>query len=58
MVYEDYRELSAAQLSALTQRAGSPWAQVYGDGSGKLRDVPHQLIREQFVRYTEQTEDV
>ena len=46
-----YRRLANALQSQGT------WAQVYGDGSGKLRDVPHQLIREQFVRYTEQTED-
>jgi len=56
MVYEDYGAFSAAQLSALTQRSGSPWEQVYANGSGKLRDVPHQLIRDQFVQYTEEAE--
>lgn len=56
MVYEDYGAFTAAQLSALTQRTGSPWEQIYANGSGKLRDVPHQLIRDQFVRYAEEAE--
>jgi uncharacterized phage-associated protein len=55
MVYEDYGALAASQLSALTQRAGSPWSQVYGNGSGKLRDIPHRLIRDQFAKYAEET---
>ena len=56
MVYEDYGVFSAPQLSVLTQRNGSPWAQVYANGSGKLRDVPHTLIRYQFVRYAKEAE--
>ncbi len=57
MVYEDYSAFSAGRLSALTQSAGSPWEQVYANGYGKLRDVPHQLIRDQFVRYAEEAEN-
>jgi uncharacterized phage-associated protein len=51
MVYEDYGALSAATLAVLTQREGTPWWLVYADGRGSRRDIPHRLIREQFVRF-------
>lgn len=53
MVYEDYSALSAATLALLTQREGTPWWSIYADGRGARRDIPHRLIREQFVRYAE-----
>jgi len=49
MVYEDYGALDASRLSSLTQRPGTPWARVFADGAGKFRDIPHSLIRSQFV---------
>ena len=48
-VYSDYGKFHAFQLSALTHRAGTPWTQIYGDGSGKFDDIPADLIREHFV---------
>ena len=49
-VYGDYKEFSGSQLSNLTRRGNTPWRQIYADGAGRLRDIPHKLIREQFVQ--------
>lgn len=57
LVYSEYGRLDDAQLSALTQRPGTPWAEIFADGVGENRDVPHRLIREQFVRVTEASEN-
>ena len=48
-VYQDYSGFDASQLSNLTRRGEAPWARVYADGEGRFRDIPHQLIRAQFV---------
>jgi Uncharacterized phage-associated protein len=53
-VYADYGALPSSQLSVFTQSAGTPWAEVYAGGSGKLREIPHSLIRDQFAKIAEE----
>ena len=48
-VYADYGRFHAFQLSALTHREGTPWTQVYKDGSGKFDEIPSEMIRDHFV---------
>ena len=48
-VYQDYRGLQAPALSSLTRRTGAPWKEVFADGAGKFREIPHNLIEAQFV---------
>lgn len=52
----EYGRLSSAQLSALTRGNGAPWTGVYNNGKGRFRDIPHALIRDQFVRFAHQIE--
>jgi uncharacterized phage-associated protein len=47
--YADYGGLQTSRLATLTRAEGTPWAQVFAGGAGKFRDIPHQLIRAQFV---------
>ena len=54
-VHKDYRRLTNRELSQITRRGQSPWAVVYADGQGHLKDIPHNLIREQFVELVEQS---
>lgn len=49
-VYQDYGRFSGSQLSNLTRRGNAPWRHVYAEGAGRFRDIPHALIREQFVQ--------
>ena len=56
MVCEDYGGLDSGRLSLLTQIAGTPWAQVFADGAGEFRDIPHDLVRAQFVEFAEEVE--
>jgi len=48
-IYQNYGNLESWQLSALTRKGNTPWKQVFRDGVGKGRDIPHHLIRAQFV---------
>ncbi len=48
-VYQDYGCFPAARLSALTRRGSAPWSGVFAGGTGRFRDIPHALIRAQFV---------
>lgn len=48
-VYRVYGHFESQQLSALTQRPGTPWAQIFAAGAGSFRDIPHLSIRAQFV---------
>ncbi|MFC7535818.1 Panacea domain-containing protein [Sphingomonas sp. GCM10030256] len=48
-VFRDYGTFGAPQLSALLRRNGAPWAEVFADGAGRFRDIPHNLIQAQFV---------
>jgi uncharacterized phage-associated protein len=49
-IYQEYGRFSGSQLSNLTRRGSTPWKRIYADGSGKFRDIPHELVRAQFVR--------
>lgn len=49
-----YGACSSSQLSILTRGDAAPWAGVYRAGKGRYRDIPHSLIRDQFVRLAHQ----
>ncbi|MCH8617278.1 DUF4065 domain-containing protein [Sphingomonas sp. SM33] len=53
MVYRDYSCLDAAQLATITQRPGTPWHKTFAAGAGERRDIPHSLVRDQFVKIAE-----
>ena len=55
-IYHAYGRFSRSQLSNLTRRGDTPWKEVYDGGAGKFREIPHSLIRAQFVQIaTEQS---
>ena len=56
-IYHDYGKFSGPQLSNLTRRGSAPWERVYADGAGKFRDIPHRLVRAQFVRLATKRND-
>ena len=56
-IAKDYGVFSSSQLSALTRGDDAPWASVFGAGEGRFRDIPHALIRDQFVRLAQRTSD-
>jgi uncharacterized phage-associated protein len=56
-IYQNYATLESWQLSALTRKGDTPWKQVFGDGRGQFRDIPHDLIRAQFVELLRQSEE-
>ena len=43
-VWSRYGQLTGARLSALTHQPDTPWAAVYGDGVGKSRKIPNDII--------------
>ena len=49
-IYAEYGNLQTSQLATLTRAQGTPWEQVFADGAGQRRDVPHDLIRTQFAK--------
>lgn len=49
----NYGAFSSSQLSALTRSEDAPWASVYCSGEGRFRDIPHSMIRDQFVRFAQ-----
>jgi uncharacterized phage-associated protein len=49
-IYHDYGDFTGSQLSTLTRRGSAPWREVYAQGAGRLRDIPHELIRTHFVK--------
>lgn len=55
-IYQNYGSFESWQLSALTRKGDTPWKQVFADGAGKFRDIPHDLIRAQFVELLRQSE--
>ena len=55
-IYQNYGAFESWQLSALTRKGGTPWKQVFADGSGRFRDIPHDLIRIQFAELLRQSE--
>jgi uncharacterized phage-associated protein len=48
-VYRDYGGLETSQLSAWTRKGTAPWAQVFANGAGEFRDIPHDLVKAQFA---------
>ncbi len=56
-IAKDYGVFTSSQLSALTRGDDAPWANVYRAGEGRFRDIPHVLIRDQFVRLAQRTSD-
>ena len=56
-IVKDYGALSSTQLSVLTRGDDAPWTKVYRSGEGRFRDIPHALIRDQFVRIAQTTDD-
>lgn len=56
-IYHTYAAFESWQLSALTRKGESPWKQVMEDGTGKSREIPHELIRTQFVELLQQSEE-
>lgn len=57
MVYQDYGRLDSCHLSLITQTVGTPWARVFADGAGEFKDIPHDLVRAQFVEFAEEAEN-
>lgn len=55
-VYQEYGSFGGCRLSALTRRGVAPWAQVYADGAGEFRDIPHDLVKAQFVELARQSD--
>jgi uncharacterized phage-associated protein len=55
-IYQTYGAFESWQLSALTRKGDTPWKRVFADGAGKSRDIPHGLIRTQFVELLRQSE--
>lgn len=55
-IYQNYGAFESWQLSALTRKGSTPWKQVFADGAGRFRDIPHDLIRIQFAELLRQSE--
>ena len=52
-VHEVYGDFTAAQLSALTHKPGTPWDVTYREyGAGVI--IPNELIRDYYKRLAEQ----
>jgi uncharacterized phage-associated protein len=49
-VYADYGGLPTSQLATVTRGTGTPWDQVFANGAGRQRDIPHALIKAQFAK--------
>jgi uncharacterized phage-associated protein len=48
-IYAEYGCLRTSQLALITRAEGTPWEQIFAGGTGKGRDIPHELIRAQFA---------
>ena len=49
-VFRHYGPRPTAVLAELTRGDGTPWAEVFAKGSGRGRDISHQMIRDQFAK--------
>lgn len=54
-IYHNYGALESWQLSALTRKGDTPWKRVFADGAGTGCDIPHEIIRAQFVELLRQS---
>lgn len=52
-ILSEYGGLSAVQMAVLTKGPGSPWEQVYANGSGMNLSLPDDLIKAQFLALSE-----
>jgi len=50
-VFDEYGDLEAFQLSALTHNEGTPWSQVFDGSLGK--DISNSLIKNHFLQLAE-----
>jgi uncharacterized phage-associated protein len=57
VVYDHYGMLRASQLSNWTRKGTAPWSDVFAGGAGEFRDIPHSLVKAQFVELA-QTADL
>ncbi len=48
-VFKVYGRFHSYQLSALTIQNNAPWADVYNGGAGEYRQIPSEMIRQQFI---------
>ena len=44
-----FGEFSARRLSFLTRSANAPWTEVFLNGEGEFKDIPHCLIEARFI---------
>jgi uncharacterized phage-associated protein len=56
-IYQTYAAFESWQLSGLTRKGNSPWKQIIESGAGKFNEIPHHLIRAQFVELLQQSEE-
>ena len=49
-VYANYARRRTAELAALTRADDTPWARIFAGGSGRGRDISHQMMRDQFAK--------
>jgi uncharacterized phage-associated protein len=50
-IFSEYGGLSSGQMAILIRGPGSPWEEVYADGSGMNHLLPKNLIRDQFLAF-------
>jgi uncharacterized phage-associated protein len=48
-VHRSYGSFPASRLAAVTRVRGAPWEQVFGKNVGRNSDIPHHLIKAQFL---------
>lgn len=53
-IYKAYADFTATDLFAVTRRGDSPWRRIFDNGRGEFRDIPHALVKAQFVRLASQ----
>lgn len=58
LVYEDFGTLPLTRLSKLTQGPGTAWSRIYSATATRFIDIPHELIRDQFEQFAEETAGV
>ena len=54
-IYQEYGSFESWQLSEVTRKKDAPWKEIFANGAGKFRDIPHNLIRAQFVELLRQS---
>ena len=55
-IYQTHGHFESWQLASLTSGNDAPWSVVFANGSGEHRDIPHRLIRSQFVDLLDRSE--